>query len=59
MGLEPYAGEFISVLEMFREHYRRNKDEADLRRLLRAPISIRARHALQVELDKLLSAAAA
>ena len=57
--LEPCAGESITVLEMFREHYRRDKDEAALRRLLHAPISIRARHALQGELDRLLSAPAA
>jgi MOSC domain-containing protein YiiM len=57
--LEAYAGEPVTVLEMFREHYRRNKDETDLRRLLRAPISARARHSLQLELDQLLSARAA
>jgi MOSC domain-containing protein YiiM len=54
--IETYAGESISVLEMFREHYRRNKTEADLHRLLRAPISVRARHSLQSELDQALSA---
>jgi MOSC domain-containing protein YiiM len=53
--LEPFEGETISVLEMFREHYRRDKDEASLRRQLRAPISIRARNSLQAELDRLLS----
>jgi MOSC domain-containing protein YiiM len=57
--LEAYAGEPVTVLEMFREHYRRHKDETDLRRLLRAPISARARHSLQSELDQLLSASAA
>jgi MOSC domain-containing protein YiiM len=57
--LEPYAGESVSVLEMFRQHYHRNKSELDLRRLLRAPISTRARRSLQAELDQLLAAPAA
>ena len=55
VGLETLSGESVTVLEMFREHYRRDKDEASLRRLLGAPISIRARHALQEELDRFLT----
>lgn len=54
--LESYRGEAVGVLEMFREHYRRDKDEATLRRLLQAPISVRARHSLEAELEHLLSA---
>jgi MOSC domain-containing protein YiiM len=53
--LEPFVGESVTVLEMFREHYRRDKDEAALRRLLIAPISVRARHSLQTELERLIS----
>jgi MOSC domain-containing protein YiiM len=49
------AGEAVSVLEMFREHFRPQKDEAMLRALLRAPVSIRARAALEEDLKKLLA----
>ena len=49
----PFAGESVTVLEMFRDHYRREKNEGDLIRILQAPISIRARHALQAQLDEL------
>ncbi len=55
VGLKTYGGESITALEMFREHYRRDKDESSLRRQLRAPISLRARHALQGELDRFLA----
>lgn len=41
--LRPHPGATVSILEMFRNHYVRNKDEATLRRFLRAPISMRAR----------------
>jgi MOSC domain-containing protein YiiM len=53
--LERFSGDSITVLEMFREHYRRDKDEVALRRLLSAPISIRARRSLQADLERLLS----
>ena len=53
--LAPREGETVTILEMFRDHYRRDKDEASLRRLLGAPVSFRARHKLQIELDRLLS----
>jgi MOSC domain-containing protein YiiM len=44
----------ISVLEMFRDFYERNKSEETLRRQLNAPIAIRARRDLERELQKLL-----
>ena len=53
--VEPYAGETISILEMFREYYNRNKSEEMLRRHLAAPIAIRARRDLEKELQTLLS----
>ena len=53
--LLPYQGETISVVEMFREHYRRDKNEADLRRILMAPISVRARTSLEANLEKVLA----
>ena len=52
--LEPYAGETISVLEMFRDFYDRDWDEARLRRHLAAPIAIRDRVQRTKELDELL-----
>jgi MOSC domain-containing protein YiiM len=55
--LLPYAGETVSVLEMFRNHYLRTKDEATLRRFLRAPISIRARVSAERDLRKIAAAA--
>jgi len=57
--LSPYAGETISALEMFRDHYRQEKDEAALRRALRAPISVRSRAALEDALRKLLAGSSA
>lgn len=53
--VEPYADETISILEMFREYYNRNKSEEMLRRHLAAPIAIRARRDLEKELQTLLS----
>ena len=48
-------GERVSALEMFRFHYQREKDEPTLRRILRAPISIRARKDLESDLRRLLA----
>ena len=52
--LLPCAGETVSALEMFREHFTADKDEVTLRRILRAPISLRARAELGRELRKVL-----
>jgi MOSC domain-containing protein YiiM len=53
--IENYAGETISILQMFRDYYDRNKSEETLRRHLNAPIAIRARRDLEKELQKLLA----
>jgi MOSC domain-containing protein YiiM len=53
--IENYVQETISVLQMFRDFYRRNKSEAILRQHLNAPIAIRARNDLEEQLQKLLS----
>jgi MOSC domain-containing protein YiiM len=53
--LEPYPGPAVTTLELFREHYRRHKDEATLRRFLRAPIAVRIRADLEKNLKKLLA----
>ncbi|HSR19746.1 MAG TPA: MOSC domain-containing protein [Anaerolineales bacterium] len=55
VSLEPYDGETLSVLQMFREYYLHTKDEAALRRSLRAPISQRARTAIEQQLREVVS----
>jgi len=55
--LRPRAGETVSILEMFRNHYLRSKDEATLRRFLAAPISIRARVSIERDLRRIAAAA--
>ena len=55
VSIEKYTGETISVLEMYRDFYDRNKSEETLRRHLNAPIAIRARRALESELEHLLT----
>lgn len=56
--IEKYTGETISILEMYREHYNKQKSEASLRRHLNAPIAIRPRRDLEHELEALLAAKA-
>jgi MOSC domain-containing protein YiiM len=55
VSMERYTGETISIPEMFRDYYDSNKSEETLRRHLNAPIAIRARRALEKELQKLLA----
>ena len=49
VSVERYTGETISILDMFREFYNRNKSEESLRRHLNAPIAIRARRDIEKE----------
>jgi MOSC domain-containing protein YiiM len=53
--LESYAGETITVLEMFRDFYDRDWDEARLRRHLAAPIAVRDRIERTEQLNELLA----
>ena len=55
VSVERYTAETISLLEMFREYYNKNKREEMLRRHLEAPIAIRARRDLEKELRMLLN----
>lgn len=55
VSVEPYTGETISILDMYREYYNRNKSEESLRRHLNAPIAIRARRDLEKELQRFQS----
>jgi MOSC domain-containing protein YiiM len=50
-GLDP-----VGVLELFRESFRRHKDEATLRRFLRAPIDGRTADDIERDLRELLAA---
>ena len=54
VSLERFTGEAVGVIEVFREYYTRDRDEATLRRFLRAPIAIRARKDMELDLEKLL-----
>ena len=53
LRLEPYAGEPLGVLEMFRHFYAPRLDEATIRRHLAAPIAIRDRVDKEAALAKL------
>lgn len=52
----PYAGPTVSCLDIFREHNSRNKDMERVRRILGAPIAIRARADFERDLQKLTNA---
>ena len=54
--LERYTGETISILQMYRDYYDKNKSEETIRQHLNAPIAIRARDDLEHELQSLLAA---
>jgi len=49
VSAERYAGETISIVEMFRDYYDRNKSEEIVQRHLKAPIAIRARRDIEKE----------
>ena len=53
--VEKYTGETISILQMYRDFYKRDKSKETLHRHLNAPIDIRSRRDLEEELQKLLA----
>ena len=55
VAVEKYIGKTISILQMFRDYYDKDKSEETVRRHLNAPIAIRDREALEGELQKLLA----
>lgn len=55
LRVEACQAETISVAEMFRDYYEKDKSEDTLRRHLRAPIAIRARVDIQQELQRRLA----
>ena len=55
VSIERYTSDTVSISEMFRDFYERNKNEETLHRHLNAPIAIRARRDLEKELQRRLS----
>jgi len=53
--VEKYTGETISIVQMYREYYVKDKSEESLRQHLNAPIDIRSRRDLEEELQKLMT----
>jgi MOSC domain-containing protein YiiM len=53
--LEPYTGETVTILKMFRDYYIHDLDEATLRHYLATPISIRACAEKEKQLQKLIA----
>ena len=51
VSIEPYTEPTVSIVEMYREYYDRNKNEETFRRHFNAPIAIRARKDLEKELE--------
>jgi len=53
VSVERYPGETISILQMFRDYYDKDKSEETLHRHLKSPIAIRARRDIEKELTRL------
>jgi MOSC domain-containing protein YiiM len=52
---EPYTGETVSIVEMYRNHYTPDNSSTTLRRFLAAPIDIRSRIGMKARLEELES----
>ena len=50
--VEKYSGETVALIEMYRDYYESNKYEETLRKLLNAPVAIRAREDFEKDLAK-------
>ena len=55
VSLLPYQGEAITILELFRDYYSRDRDRATIERFLAAPIAARVRSEKEAQLRKLLA----
>ena len=53
VSIEKYTGDTISILQMYRDYYKRDKSRETLMQHLRAPIAIRARKDIEKDLQKL------
>lgn len=51
--VQRFEGEAVGIVEVFRDWYERDKEQAMLRRFLRAPIAVRARRKLESQLERL------
>jgi len=54
--VEKYQGKTISILQVFRDYYDKNKSAETIRRHLNAPVAIRVRESIQEQLEKLTDA---
>ena len=52
---QAYPGQTVSILEMFRDYYRKDLDEPAIRRYLAAPIALRSRAEYEQALARLAS----
>jgi MOSC domain-containing protein YiiM len=55
VAVEKYSGETLSILEMYRDYYNKNKSDETIKRHLNAPIAIRDRISLQEQSQKMLA----
>ncbi|MEO7838477.1 MAG: MOSC domain-containing protein, partial [Anaerolineales bacterium] len=55
VSVEGFTGETVSILEMYRDYYDRNKSEETLLRYLNAPIAIRDRSSFEEQLQRLVT----
>ena len=53
----PHSGDRVTMLEIFREHYAKQRSEATLRRFLAAPLAERERAKMLARLERLAAAA--
>ena len=53
VSIERFTGETVSILDMFRDYYYKNKSEETLLRYLNAPIAIRDRSSFEEQLQRL------
>ena len=53
VSVEKYTGETISIVQVFRDYYDRNKSAETIRHHLNAPVAIRVRESLEKELAAL------
>lgn len=52
ISCKKYTGETISIVQVYRDYYDKNKNAQTIRRHLNAPIAIRVRKSIEAELQK-------
>jgi len=53
VSVEKYTGKTLSILQVFRDYYDKNKSAETIRQHFDAPIAIRVRESIQAQLEKL------